>query len=247
MPDAHDDEVALDPAARRRHHPLDPRRSLERSRRPRRRCELDAVIAVDPFDHAPDLASEHAFERDGQRLDRDHVQTEAAQRGCDLGADEAHARRRRPGPCPGPLPGSPRSPQRSAGRGSRRVPPPEQPAVSAGPRLRSSSASYAEPGPVSEQHVASGRVDPVGRLTEPKLDVELVPDLLRTHDERVELAVAAQKLLGQRRPLVRQFRLLSDEDEPPVVALVAQRHGRRAPGEARADDDDRLRARHQYP
>ena len=58
------------------------------------------------------------------------------------------------------------------------------------------------------------------------------------------LALAAQEVLAERRPLVRTVRLGADEDDAPVEALLAEGLGRLAAGHAGADDDERVAAAH---
>ncbi len=51
-------------------------------------ADVDARVAVDRGHRLPDLAAEHAPERDRQRLDQGDLETPLATGGRDLGADE---------------------------------------------------------------------------------------------------------------------------------------------------------------
>ena len=62
--------------------------------------------------------------------------------------------------------------------------------------------------------------------------------VLRMDEDRLPLGPALEVVLGQRRPLVGSVRLVADQGDPPVVALLAQRLGRQGSGEAGADDDE---------
>ena len=64
--------------------------------------------------------------------------------------------------------------------------------------------------------------------------------LLVVHDRLLEISLALQVLLRQRRPLVRQVGLVRDEIEPALVALITQRLDGLRSGQAAADDDDAL-------
>src|SRR5918995_932 len=85
------------------------------------------------------------------------------------------------------------------------------------------------------------RVEPHGADAKPGLDVVFGVEVERADESLLEGDLAAQVLLRKRRPLVGKVKFLADEDDPPLVALLAQRHRGRRPGEARADDDIRLR------
>jgi hypothetical protein len=65
----------------------------------------------------------------------------------------------------------------------------------------------------------------------------------------LERLVAAQVLLRQRRPFVRQLGLVSNEHNRAVEALLAKGESSGRAGQAGADDDDRPRRRpiDQYP
>jgi hypothetical protein len=71
-----------------------------------------------------------------------------------------------------------------------------------------------------------------------QLDVLRVVPGAVVHERLVTLVAPEQVSLRQRRPLVRGFGFLPDEDHPSREALGAQRLGRRRPRKARADDDE---------
>ena len=58
------------------------------------------------------------------------------------------------------------------------------------------------------------------------------------------LELAAQVVLGERRPLVGPLRLGADEHHAPLEAALAQRLGGLGAGEARPGDHERLLRRH---
>ena len=71
-----------------------------------------------------------------------------------------------------------------------------------------------------------------------QVDVVLGVPLLGVDDGVVELGLAGEVALRQRRPLVGQLVLGGEQGDRPVVPLLAQRLGGLGAGQAAADDDD---------
>ncbi len=62
--------------------------------------------------------------------------------------------------------------------------------------------------------------------------------------DRFAVLLAEQIALGQRRSNVRALPLVSDDEERPVVAVLAQFFRGLAGGQAAPDDHERIRRRH---
>ncbi|SPV21901.1 Uncharacterised protein [Burkholderia cepacia] len=90
-------------------------------------------------------------------------------------------------------------------------------------------------------HHAARTVDRRGAFRLPRLDVQRV-ELVGTHDAHgFDVGVAGQHGLRQRRPLVRQMRLVGNHHETARKTFRAQRLQRPAGGLAAADHNDRAR------
>ena len=73
-----------------------------------------------------------------------------------------------------------------------------------------------------------------------KVDAVVAVESLRPQQEQVETDLAVEIVLRQRRPLVRQYRLVADQPDGALEAGLAQRGGHLEAGMASADDDDRV-------
>lgn len=88
--DADDDDVAVDPLAAGRAHPLDGPVPLDR-RQARAEAQVDAVVTVQVAVDPADLRSEDTLERHLRRLEHRHLEPPLPQRRRDLRADPAGA------------------------------------------------------------------------------------------------------------------------------------------------------------
>ena len=100
-----------------------------------------------------------------------------------------------------------------------------------------STESAGEGGPVGEQHPAGRGVDARRRGGGPHVDVVRVGPDLREQPE-AGLVLVGEVLLGQRRPLVGQVRLVAHDGDGAVVPPAPQGPGGHGRGLSPADDDD---------
>src|SRR4029453_3961620 len=87
--DTHDGEVALDPAPLLGDHRLEPPVALEAFGAVAE-DHLDAVVAVQGLDRAPERRPEHPLQRRAEELDHGDVEAEMPQRSRHLRADKTH-------------------------------------------------------------------------------------------------------------------------------------------------------------
>ena len=87
-PDPGHHHVALEDAPLLGAHPFDSSGAFERLHRVFR-DQLHSLVAMDASQHAPDLLAQNARQRHAGALDGGHLDAELAERGRDLGADEA--------------------------------------------------------------------------------------------------------------------------------------------------------------
>jgi hypothetical protein len=98
--------------------------------------------------------------------------------------------------------------------------------------------------PVAEGQRPAGHVEPDGAGTESKLDAGLVVERRGLLHQLLEARLAAEVLLGQRRPLVRRTQLVGHDDQAVGVALgVEGLRGFRG-GDAAANDHERAGGAH---
>ena len=238
--DADDDDVGLDGAAVGQPHPLDAIvavESVDADAEP----QVDAVIAMDVAAQRAHLLAEHPPERHRQRLDHRDVEATFPRRRRDLGADEARRRRRPPEGCARIAPKRDASRRVCAGCRARRA--------------RACSGSWRGEEPVAMSRPSNGtalvarRARAIGRArssaggadAQLQIEVELGEPVVAGRAAcDLELPLAREQLLRQRRPVVGRCGLVADHGDRPVVAVVAERLGAPQPGERRADDGDRV-------
>src|SRR5215218_15648 len=236
--EAHHYKVALDATTAPGNYPLHAAGALECSHR-----VLEdhgrPVVAVNPFHHPADLLAENPAQRHLIAVHDDDIHPRLPERRRHLRADKAHPHHY----C-------------LASRGDLRAN-----TVGVGHRAQAMDAFQIQarngkmpvppPGgdeklvightlPIVELDHPLGGVYPRGPNPEPGLDAVLLVEVGRLYQRLIERGLAAEVLLGQRRPLVRRLRLRPDQDHPPVKALLPQ-GGRRSPTrQAGADDHERL-------
>ncbi len=94
-----------------------------------------------------------------------------------------------------------------------------------------------ELGAVVERHAAGATVDLLGPPAEHQLDVRFVVEVGRLEEDPLELDVAGQKLLRQRRPLVGHVRLVAHQDDAAAEPAGAQAGDGLAGGVTGTDDE----------
>ena len=92
--------------------------------------------------------------------------------------------------------------------------------------------------PPSRVDAARGGVERLRAHAEPQVELERVERLGLVEPDLVGLAVAAQQLLRERRPVVGPLALGAREHEPARKPAAAQRLRAADPGERAADDGD---------
>ena len=97
-----------------------------------------------------------------------------------------------------------------------------------------------EPLSGSEAQALRGPVDLGGARPGEVIDPVVAVELLRPHQQQIEADLAVEIVLRQRRPLVRQHRLLAEQDYGAVEPALAQRGGQLKSAMPRADDDHAL-------
>ncbi len=197
------------------------------------------MVGVDVAVDGADFAAEHALERDRHRVEDGDVEAALASGSGDLGADPAGADHDDPPAAVQPL--AQRVGVLDAAQVEHAV------ELSAGnrkaPRLGSGSQQQpvvAEPLTVVERELARGRVQTDRGGAEAQVDVVRGVEALVVDVDLLAPGLAAQVLLGQRRPLVRALRFAADQHQAPFEALASQRLGRLGAGEAGADDHECL-------
>lgn len=192
------------------------------------------MVRVQSGDDGAHGLAEGAGQRCRCRLDDGHLQPEGTGGGGDLGSDEAAADHHQPSAAGQFVPqragvvqgaqgvhsGQPFGAGEGAGRGAGR----DDDAV--GAHLPS----------VGEPDRTVRRVEPDRTGAEQPLGRQVL--VVRLQGEFRLAEGAGQELLGQRGPVVGAVELVPDDDQPPVVALLAQRAGRREAGERGADHGD---------
>ncbi len=235
--DARHGEVARDTVTGRGHDGLHAFGALE-GRHLFSGSQLDALLAVDGADHRADLAAQDPFQRILAREERGHPDAELGQRGRHLAADEAHAH-------------DDRAPARhrllldrvAFGHRAQVVKPGQ-----AGPGER--EPPVASPGGDQDLLIAElfagGQGDGVRAGIDGRdgfaaaLDVVAGVPAGRPDVPAVEILLRPQVGLGQRRAAEGEARFPADEHDRPGETLVPQRRGGVAPGQAAADDHDRV-------
>ena len=201
--------------------------------------QLDAVAPVHVAVERAELLAEDALQRHGRRFDDGHVETALTRRGGKLGPDPAgsdhghlraglEARSQRV--AVGERTQVVHSVEAGAGHpdlARLRAGGDQQPVVG-GPRIA-----------VDEDPVL-GRVDRRDPGRGQQLDVVLLVEALLVHAGLLPRHLAAQVFLGQRRPLVGELVLVSDQHDRAVKALGAQLLGRFRAGQAGTDDHEGL-------
>src|SRR5439155_22744154 len=89
----------------------------------------------------------------------------------------------------------------------------------------------------NEAQTLPGPVDLGGARPSEVIDPMIAVKRLRPHQQQVEADLAVEIVLRQRRPLIRQHRLLAEQDDCAVEPALAQRGGQLKPGMPGADDD----------
>ena len=97
---------------------------------------------------------------------------------------------------------------------------------------------------VGQEHLATAQVKPGGRDPEPPARVDLAAAGQYRLPRR---SLAHEDLLRQRRPVVREARLVPDHGQRPGEAAPAQRHAGPQASQGRPDDDDPPRAPERLP
>jgi hypothetical protein len=104
-------------------------------------------------------------------------------------------------------------------------------------------AVEAEPLAIGEDHLAGLEVQALGQSAQPPLDVQRVDAAVDADGQRqaIDLPVACEHLLGERRAVVGRVHLVADDCDAAAEALGAQLLRRPHPGQRRPDHDDGLR------
>src|SRR4029453_8439633 len=103
-----------------------------------------------------------------------------------------------------------------------------------------------EPLAAPERHLLARGIDGGGPRLQAQVDARARVVVRGLHELILELLLAAQIALGQRRPVVRRPRLFAHQGDVALEAAVPQSGGGGGPGQGRADDDDAL-SRHSSP
>ena len=197
--------------------------------------QVDAVLAVQLGEHLAHLRAEHAEQRQLGRLEHHDVGARLAGGGGDLEADPTGADDDQPlalpegGPDPVGVGMGAQGQRRVRARDGQRA------------RLRAGGqdqGAVRQPGAVGQLDLVRSAVDRGHHGAAAQVDVVLGVPRLGVHDRLVELVLAGQVALGQRRPLVGQLVLGGEQGDRSVVALLAERLGGLGPGQAPADDHD---------
>ena len=209
------------------------------------RDELDAVAPMELREEPAESRADDALERGGGLLDDGDRGTEAARGRGHLAADPARA--------------DDHEPAAVADHGAQGVGVGDRPqdahrlpfgAVDRGPARHRAGGDQQ---PVVRELLAAWERDVVRRGVErgrarrrAQLDVIGRVEALGVDLGVGGAAVARQVALRERRSLVGPPRLLGDQDDAPLEALLAQRRGGLGAGQAAADDHERLAVRHGF-
>src|SRR5207237_4165020 len=98
--------------------------------------------------------------------------------------------------------------------------------------------AVAEPAPVRERHRLRRRIDLDHLLAEEQFNLPLGPEGERADEQALELLLAGQIVLGQRRALIRRMRLGADDGERAGEAELAERDRSLGAAMAAADNED---------
>lgn len=227
---ADDDGVGRDAAAVLEQDRLDaslPAQSLD----PDAAQQAYAVVRMERGDDASHDLAERSGKRSRRGLDDRHVKSQAVRGRGDLGADEPAADHHQP-PAEGQI--GPQGP--GVVQGPQRVHSFEALAARqhARGRTRGDDDPVGPDGPaVGKPHGVVGGVESRGPHAEQPLRLQVLAVRLQSEIRFADRA--GEELLGQRRPVVRAVRLVTDHDEPSVVALLAQGACGRQSGERGAD------------
>ena len=104
-------------------------------------------------------------------------------------------------------------------------------------RWRAPDAPYSSDGAGCEQQPARRAIDGDGAIAD-QLDVLVAIKLVRPEHQAVRTAFALQIGLGQRRPLIRQMRLIVDQADALAIAMLPQRRRELKTRMAGADDQN---------
>jgi hypothetical protein len=234
--DAHHHDVGVHHGAVTEADPLHPLLALDGGDADTQ-AYVDAPVAVEVGEHRPDLGPEGPFEGRRQRLDHGDGKTFTARRGRHLGPDEAGT-----DDDDAARPGVERRPQgqriveraeheepverRLTGQHARRGTGGDDQAV-----VRHGAA-------VAQGDLAGGRVEGGGPLPEPEVEAEGA--VLRRPPQlgALDVELAGEELLRQRRAVVGQVLLGADQGEGAAVALGPQGLRRPEPGQRRTHHHD---------
>ena len=158
----------------------------------------------------------------------------------DLEPDEARADHHHLEAC-----GDARAQRRRVGDVAERVDPGQVDARNVEPSLasagRQDQMAVADRPAVRERHPMRRPVDPDRPDAETQVDAAVAVEGLGPERQAVQLHLALQERLGERRPLIRQLPLVGQKDDFAVIAVVAQAGRGLHAGVPGADDDDRGR------
>src|SRR5262249_25279674 len=183
------------------------------------------------------LFADHAGQRHARALDGGHLDSELAQRGRHLGADESEPHRDRAAP---PLDDGADA---VAILDRAKLEDPAQ--LGPGDRQRAITSACRHQQPVVGDPVATlqchdflSGVERGRSRPQRELDALLAVILRRLDQLTFEVDLAAKITLGQGRTVVGQLGFGADQADVTVEALIAQGRGRRGPGQGGANDHD---------
>jgi hypothetical protein len=199
-------------------------------------ADVDAVGPVQPRHQFADLLTEHAGQRGRLRLDQRDIHPELAQAGRRFTADETGADHHRAA-------GGGRVAAQHQTVFERADHPDAVDVAEAGNAPRHQPGGddelvIAHYGAVGQRHGLRRDVDTPRSAVQPQVDVVAGVELRRFQGGVV--AFAAQHIFGQRRPVIRQTRLVGDDRDRPRVFLAPQLLGGTHGRQAAADDDDTM-------
>ena len=241
-PDADDHEVAFEHAAVAGPDPLHRAPALEGLHAVAEQ-QLDALVGVHVAVHGAQLGAEHPLERHRDLIDERDLQPALAGGGGDLGPDPAgadHDNR--------PAAVEPRAERvgvrhRAQGEHALQIGAGDAEPARLGARGQQERVVFQRLAAVEGQPPRR-RVERLGGAAEAQLDVVLVVEALLVDVDLVAAGLAAEVVLGERRPLVGPLLLGADQHHAPVEALLAQRLGGLGAGKARSGDHERLGCGH---
>ncbi len=245
-PDADDDRVGLDTAAVGQPRAAGPAAGSGDLRDLDAEAQVDAVVAVQVGEDLGDLAAEHAQQRELGRLQQCHLDAGRPRGSGALQADPASSDHRDPGrSLEGGLDlvavGDPAQVQHTAQVSARH----RQAAWRGAGGQR--QLRVADPAAVGQPQLASRRIDAGDADAKAQVDAVLGVPRPRVDVDDLPFDLAQQVVLRQRRPLVRPFGLLADQDERAVEPLLAQRLRGLGPGQARPRYHVRRARVHSWP